>query len=173
MNWALNVFSLLKPGLSAVYSKAARKDQDLATIWVNSLVVHELSWVVCQIISSSGVHFLKSMEWDPRSTELHALSTFSDASGVRLGFFIPSSKLAFQCQLPLVSTSQHFFFEVLTVFLVFHYFISVLPNPNYCHLVIYSNITNTVDIFNSLHMSAHNLILISAMNVVLNHKIDF
>ena len=32
VNWALNVFPLLKPGLSAIYSKTARKERDLTTI---------------------------------------------------------------------------------------------------------------------------------------------
>ena len=32
VNWALNVFPLLKPGLLAIYSKTAGKEQDLATI---------------------------------------------------------------------------------------------------------------------------------------------
>ena len=32
MNWAFNVFPLLKPGLSAIYSKTVGKNQDLATI---------------------------------------------------------------------------------------------------------------------------------------------
>jgi len=40
--------------------------------------------------------------------------------------------------------------------------------------VIYSDNTNTVDIFNSLHASSpYNQLLISAMNVVLDHNIDF
>ena len=45
VNWALNVFLLLKPGLSATYSKTAGKERDLATIQVNAAVVYELSWV--------------------------------------------------------------------------------------------------------------------------------
>jgi hypothetical protein len=175
VNWALNVFPLLKPGLSAVYSKTAGKDRDLASIRVNSVVVYELSWVTRRIISSSGVHFLKSVEWDPRSAESHALSAFTDASGIGLGFFIPCLKLAFQCRLPSVSASEHiFFFEALAVCSVFHYFAKIIPSRNCRRLVVYSDSTNTVDIFNSLHASApHNLILMSAMNVVLDHEIDY
>ena len=45
VNWAFNVFPLLKPGLSVVYSKMAGKNRDLATIRVNTLIVYELSWV--------------------------------------------------------------------------------------------------------------------------------
>ena len=47
VNWALNVFPLLKPGLSAIYSKIAGKERDLATIQVNAAVIYELymSWV--------------------------------------------------------------------------------------------------------------------------------
>ena len=116
VNWAFNVFPLLKPGLSVVYSKMAGKNRDLATIRVNTLIVYELSWVARRISNSSGVHFLKSIEWDPRSTKSCAFTAFTDALGIELGFFLPSSKLAFQCPLPSMNASKHiFFFEALAV----------------------------------------------------------
>ena len=46
INWALNVFPLLRPGLSAVYAKTAGKERELATIRVNATVACELAWVV-------------------------------------------------------------------------------------------------------------------------------
>ena len=99
VNWAFNVFPLLKPGLSAVYSKTGGKNRDLATI------VHELSWVARHIACSSGVRLLKSVEWDPRNNESQAFSAYTDAPGVGLGFFLPSLKLVFQCTLPSVCAS--------------------------------------------------------------------
>ena len=175
VNWAFNVFPLLKPGLSAIYSKMAGKNRDLGTIRVNTLLVNELSWVARRINSSSGVHLLKSIEWDPRSSDSCAFTAFTDASGIGLGFFLPSSKLAFQCPLPSLNASEHiFFFEALAVCSTFHYFATQLPNSDCNRLVIYTDSSNTVDIFNSLRASApYNRMLISAMNVVLDHDIDF
>ena len=127
VNWAFNVFPLLKPGLSAVYSKVAGKNRDLAYIRVNTLIIYELSWVARRISNSSGVHFLKSVEWDPRSAESCAFTAFTDASGIGLGFFLPSFRLAFQCPLPSVSASEHiFFFKALAVCSTFHYFANQL-----------------------------------------------
>ena len=65
INWALNVFPLLWPGLLAVYAKPVGKEHDLATIRVNAAVAHELAWVVCRLESSTGMYMLKSVEWDP------------------------------------------------------------------------------------------------------------
>ena len=150
VNWALNVFPLLKPGLSAIYSKTARKERDLATIQVNAAIVYELSWVVDRMTSSSGVHFLKSVEWDPRNDQSQAFTAFTDTSGAGLTFFLPSLKLTYQCPIPSAIASEHFFFfEALAVCSVFHQFIYILPNLNCHHLVIFSDSTNSVNIFNS------------------------
>ena len=175
MNWAFNIFPLLKPRLSAIYSKTAGKNRDLATIRINTVIIHKLSWVACRIACSSGVHFLKSVEWDPRSAESHAFLAFTDASGIGLGFFLPSLKLAFQCMLPSVCASECiFFFEALAICSVFHYFTQYSSAFSLNLLVVYTNSTNTVDIFNSLQASApYNRILISSMNVALDHELNF
>ena len=153
----------------------AGKNWDLATIRVNTIIVHELSWVTRRIACSTGVHFLKSIKWDPRNIESHAFTAFTDTSGTRLGFFLPSLKLVFQSTLPSVCASEHiFFFEALAVCTAFHYFAQHLPRLSVNRLVVYTNSTNTVDIFNSLRASApYNCILISSMDVTLDHKIDF
>ena len=174
VNWALNVFPLLKPGLSAVYAKTAGKERDLATIRVNAAVVFELTWVARRVEFSSGVHFLKSVEWDPRHADSGAVSVFTDASAHGMAFYIPSLNSAFQCPLPSIATEEHiFFFEALAVCSVFHFVISTPEAPPH-RLVIFSDNSNTVNIFNSLRAIApYNRLLISAMNVVLDHGIDF
>ena len=153
----------------------AGKNWDLATIRVNTIIVHELSWVTRRIACSTGVHFLKSIKWDPRNTESHAFSAFTDASGIGLGFFLPSLKLAFQCMLLSVCASEHIFFvEALVICSVFHYFTQHLPRLSFNCLMVYTDSTNTVNIFNSLRASApYNRILISSMDVALDHEVDF
>ena len=46
LNWALNVYPMLRPGLLALYAKMAGKEQQAALLWVNCAVVHELHWFV-------------------------------------------------------------------------------------------------------------------------------
>ena len=153
INWALNVFPLLKPGLSALYAKTARKERDLALLRVNAAMVFELNWVSYRVEHSSGVHLLKSVEWDPRCADSIALTVFTDASAVGMAYYIPSLSLAIQCPIPANAASEHiFFFEALAVCSVFH-FVSSLP-LTLNRLVIYSDNTNTVDIFNSLRAIA-------------------
>jgi len=89
-----------------------------------------------------------------------------------MAIHIPSLKLALQCPLPLLALEKHFFFLALMVCSAFHSGALLIESPH-C-LVIYSGNTNTVNIFNSLHVStSYNQLVISAMNVVLDHNIDF
>jgi hypothetical protein len=67
---------------------------------------------------------------------------------------------------------KHFFFKALAVCSAFHSAALLIESPH-C-LVIYSDNTNTINIFNTLCASAlYNQLLISAMNVVLDHNIYF
>ncbi|KIK74434.1 hypothetical protein PAXRUDRAFT_74394, partial [Paxillus rubicundulus Ve08.2h10] len=61
LNWALNVYWLLQPGLMAVYAKTTGKLLQRMPIWVNKDVERELAWVVNHLLTSDGVYFLKSV----------------------------------------------------------------------------------------------------------------
>ena len=151
INWALNVFPLLRPGLSALYAKTAGKERDFATIRVNAAVIRELTWVASRVESSTGVHFLKSVEWDPRSADSDAFTFFMDASSLGIAFFLPCAKLAYQCLSPSPELSKHIFFhEALAVCSVFHHFVAASFQSVTHRLVIYTDSSNTVDIFSSL-----------------------
>jgi hypothetical protein len=137
-------------------------------------MVHKLNWVTLRVQHSSGIHFLKSVKWDPRHVESGTLTVFTDVSPIVMAYFIPSLKLAFQCPIPPGAASENiFFFEALAVCSVFHFAEFSLPaSPR--RLVIYSDNTNSVNIFNSLcAIAPYNQLLISAMNIVLDHKIDY
>ncbi|KAG1815666.1 uncharacterized protein BJ212DRAFT_1211191, partial [Suillus subaureus] len=64
LNWALNVYPLLPPGLSALYAKTTGKLESKALIWVNHDIVCKLSWIICHLRSAEGIFFLKSMSWN-------------------------------------------------------------------------------------------------------------
>ncbi|KAG6326525.1 hypothetical protein ID866_12564, partial [Astraeus odoratus] len=64
LNWALNIYPLLCPGLLAVYAKTAGKIHQNAPLWVNHDVVQELSLLVHHLCSSNGVYVLSTLSWD-------------------------------------------------------------------------------------------------------------
>lgn len=61
LNWALNVYPMLHPGLSALYAKMAGKQHQNALLWINCNVVCKLCWFTGHVHASSGVHFLSSV----------------------------------------------------------------------------------------------------------------
>jgi len=82
LNWALNVYPLLCPGLSALYAKTAGKLEQKALIWVNRDIVWELSWVAQHLIASDGVYFLKTLAWDFHHMAQATLAVYTDASSI-------------------------------------------------------------------------------------------
>ncbi|KIM64556.1 hypothetical protein SCLCIDRAFT_59233, partial [Scleroderma citrinum Foug A] len=64
LNWALNVYPMLRPGLSALYAKTAGKLWHGSQIWVNHDVVQELQWLASHLENTDGVYFLSSITWD-------------------------------------------------------------------------------------------------------------
>ncbi|KAF8438803.1 hypothetical protein L210DRAFT_853145, partial [Boletus edulis BED1] len=63
LNWALNVYPLLRPELCSLYSKTAGKLHQRSLIWVNRDVKRELEWVVNHLNTSNWVYILKSQSW--------------------------------------------------------------------------------------------------------------
>ncbi|CAA7269722.1 unnamed protein product [Cyclocybe aegerita] len=57
INWALNVFPLLCPGLCTLYHKMAGNQKSSALIWVNQCLCAELHWVTDHIKNSGGCSF--------------------------------------------------------------------------------------------------------------------
>ena len=102
VNWALNVFPLLQPSLSAVYVKTAGKEYDFATIGINIAVTCELAWVVHRVEFSTSVHILKSVEWNPRCTDSGVTTFFMDALSIFLAFHILCAKLPTNALHPLL-----------------------------------------------------------------------
>jgi hypothetical protein len=171
VNWLFNVFPLLKPGLSSVYDKMRGKTKPLAQIYVNLDILQELMWLANHMESMSGVLLLDSLDWSPETAE-DVVTIYTDASLVRLGFWYPEINFGFQVQLPRnAPLGSIFFFEALAVCSAIHFLADTEPIP--CHVAIFTDNTNTVDIFNSLQASApYNRILISAVNVLIKLKVD-
>jgi hypothetical protein len=168
INWALNVYPLLRPALSTLYRKISGKSNAHQLIWVSTLLCHELLWFVDHVVISDGVHFLHSVEWNPESADL---VFFTDACPLGLAFWSPSLSQGFQCS-NVNNDLNIFFLEAYAVTsAIFHVVHNVFPLPH--RLVIYTDSSNTVDLFNTLHASpGYNPILITAVDLLLSSHIS-
>jgi len=171
INWLFNIFPLLKPGLSAVYNKMCNKSKLLAQIYVNVDVVKELTWLADHLEHLPGVLLLDSLDWSPEMAE-DVVTIYTDASLVGLAYWFPEINFGFQSHLPHHAPSGSiFFFEALAVCSAIHALADTDPIPR--HVAIFTDNTNTVDIFNSLRASApYNQLLISSVDVLLKLNVD-
>jgi hypothetical protein len=105
-------------------------------------------WLTNHMEHMPGVLLLESLDWSPETAE-DVVTIYTDASLVGLGFWYPEINFGFQSQLPLnAPLGSIFFFEALAVCSAIHSLTDTEPIPR--HVAIFTDNTNTVDIFNSL-----------------------
>ncbi|KAI5895955.1 uncharacterized protein SCHCODRAFT_02464779, partial [Schizophyllum commune H4-8] len=63
VNWALNVYPILRPGLSELYEKTRGKSLPHAPIWVNKTMKMQLCWIADHIATSDGIYMMDSNTW--------------------------------------------------------------------------------------------------------------
>lgn len=175
LNWALNVFPLLRPGLCAIYAKTTGKLFQRALIWVNRDVERELKWVVEHLLASDGILILKSSSWDFPNLPPNVLSIYCDALPVAMGFWIPSLNQAFQAHAQEIfkdSGESIFYLEALCVCAAILHGVSLLPADG--QLAVFTDNLNTVQLFNSLAaLPSMNWMVMACVDVVLAHRVDF
>lgn len=113
MNWAFNVFPLLRPALNRVYPKIAGKDQPLTKIWVNNAVREDLIWASEHMKQSLGIRLLSCVQWEIEDADA---VIFCDASLQGLGFWYPQHATGFFAPVPHDNAHDIiFFYEALAV----------------------------------------------------------
>jgi hypothetical protein len=169
INWSFNVFPLLKPALSNVYAKISGKTESHAKVFVSKAVVKDLEWYVAHMELSDGVYLFGEVEWGTHQADVTA---FSDACMSGMGFFFQHSHAGFQCETPDNPPKDTiFFFEALAVTSVVDAATRLSPVPS--RLLIYSDNTNTVDIFHSLRsLPAYNNLLKYTVSLLINFNIS-
>lgn len=169
VNWALNVYPLLRPGLASLYAKISGKSQPNSLCFVSVAIIRDLTWISDHLQKSSGVFFFKAIAWLPEEADL---IIFADASFQGIGFWSPTENVAFYGDVP----SNHpkgviFFFEAYAVLCALRWVASSNKHPS--RLTIYSDNENTVDMFNSLHtLPQYNDLLTEAVDILMKHNID-
>ena len=169
VNWALNVYPLLRPGLSGIYEKMRRGSYPFQKLSINNTFSNELHWLADHVEKSTGVHIIESQEW-PRS-EAHA-TFLCDACPTGMGYWSPETCEGFTCAVSPNSQNGIFFFEALTVLSALsHVCESFFPKPH--RLAIFTDSSNTFDMFNTLHaLPAYNQILITATDLLITSGIQ-
>jgi len=172
LNWSFNVFPLLKPALNNFYPKISGKDSPNSNIWVNNAVREDLQWASTHIRNSSGVFLLRAVHWDPDDADR---IIYCDACLEGMGFWYPHEAVSngFYSPVPLNIPEQFiFYYEALCVLSAIHHAATTSSTP--IRIAIYTDNSNTVDIFNSLRaLPAYNHILKSAVDVLIrtDHQI--
>ena len=169
LNWAFNVFPLLRPCLNNFYPKLSGSHDPTRRIWVNNMIRDDLAWAARHIESSDGVHLLRSSNWDVSSADL---TVYCDACPEGLGFWYPSTHLGFYAPTPPNPlASAIFYFEALCVLCALSDAARHIENG--ARLLIYTDNLNSMHIFNSLScLPSYNHLLRRAVDVLLSHNID-
>lgn len=168
INWALNTFPLLRPGLSGVYDKLKGKSKRNAEIYVNNRIRRELRWIANHIENSEGILMLESIDWPIESA---SLSILCDASLVGMGFWVPNSGIGFQCR-TMDPNHPIFYWESLTVLAAIQWACeSCSTTPR--RLVIYTDNMNTVSLFDTLRATPlYNPIILTACELMISFNIQ-
>ena len=169
VNWALNVFPLLRPCLNTFYHKISGVHNPTRRICVNHSVRDDLAWAARHIESATGIRMLRASDWDPVSADFVA---YCNACPEGLGYWFPSSSLGFCAPTPGgTPTSSIFYFEALCVLCALQD-ISTTAEPH-SRIAIYTDNQNTVQIFNSLAcLPDYNHILRRSADILIANDLD-
>ena len=165
MNWALNVYPRIRPALNNFYPKLRGRRDSTSLIWVNNSIRDDFIWAMKILRRYSGVRLLKSIYW---GIDEATLTIFCDACPEGMGFWYPDLGIAFYSQTP-----QHehpdliFYFEALCVHSALFDAHRRTASIGSGRFLIYTDNSNTVDIFNSLRaLPAYNHLLKTAVDIL-------
>jgi hypothetical protein len=135
MNWALNAFPLLRPGLSMLYHKMSGKSHPHQLVWVSVMLCRELTWFADRVEMSDGVHLLDSRAWGESDADL---VLYCDACPGGLAFWCPAMNSGFSTRSrhgtlhPRSSTTRHSLSSLLWTGLHVTHLCARTPH---CHLL--------------------------------------
>ena len=169
LNWAFNVFPLLRPCLNNFYPKVSGSHIPTRKIWVNNAIREDFAWAAHHIESSSGIHLLRSSDWSVSSADL---TVYCDACPQGMGFWYPASRLGFYSPTPAnPHVSAIFYFEALCVLCALSD--AVLRVNRRARVVIFTDNLNSVQIFSSLAcLPAYNHLLRRSVDLLLANDVQ-
>ena len=169
INWALNVYPLLRPGLAALYQKMGGPYYPYKTVHINHAITHDLRWLATHLQESNGLFLLESIAWTPDEAHLVVLT---DACPSGFGFWVPSLHLGFYGDTIPMTDSPIFFHEAFAVVCAL-YWLCRRSIPRRHRIVVRTDNTNTVDMFQSMRAhDAYNILLKFAVDLLIAHDVD-
>lgn len=169
MNWSINTNPRLLPGLFAMYTKMSGKSIATQSVWVSTAPSRELNWFVDKLDASTGIHIITSREWGPESADF---VLYTDACPMGLGFWSPALLQGFQYLTIEGQQAGIFFLEALAVLSALYWTLKHSGSSPQ-RILIYTDNTNTVDMFNTLRADAvHNPILLTAIDLLTLHDAE-
>ncbi|KIL70715.1 hypothetical protein M378DRAFT_155654 [Amanita muscaria Koide BX008] len=163
INWALNVFPLLKPALSGLFYRIRGKDEPNELVFVDRVICFELEWFTSHARRSNGIHVMESIAWRPAEANW---VFYCGASLDGLGCYFPAESTAFCAAAPeLDPAGKLFYLDALCICWAIHIAHRRHLSGN---IVIFTSTENTVALFNRLYspIPLYNPILISAVDVL-------
>jgi hypothetical protein len=165
VNWALNVYPRLRPALNNFYPKLKGRRDSTALVWVNNSIRDDFSWAIKILNNSSGIRLLKSVYWDFGDA---SLTIYCDACPEGMGFWYPSLNIAFYSPTPYYENPDLiFYFEALCVHSALFDAHRRTPPIDSGRFLIYTDNSNTVDIFSTLRAKPpYNHLLKTAVDIL-------
>ena len=165
VNWAFNVYPRLRPALNHFYPKLKGRRDSTSLLWVNNLLHDDFNWAVGILQQSTGVHLLKSICWD-LTDATHMI--YCDVCPDGMGFWYLDLCIGFYSPTPSYKQPDLiFYFEALCVLsALFDAHQHAATGGRGCFL-IYTDNSNTVDIFNTLRtLPPYNHLLRAAIDIL-------
>jgi hypothetical protein len=169
INWSFNVYPLLRPCLNNLYAKISGKTKHNQKIWVNNAVRDNLAWAAEHIRKSSGIHLIRSLDWDPAFANA---IIFCDACMDGMAFWYPNIKTGYYSPVPLESPKDViYYYEALCVACAIKHASKILPFG--AKLVVFTDNSNTVDMFNTLRCPpSYNFILRFTIDILIESDLS-
>lgn len=138
-------------------------------IYINNAIRDDLMWAANHIRKSDGIHLFKSITWTPSSADY---VIYCDACPEGMGFWYLVSKDGYYAPTP-VNVPSHviFYFESLCVLSALEHIKSKAKTG--AKTLIYTDNTNTIDIFCSLYcLPAYNHLLKTAIDILIDKDLS-
>lgn len=138
-------------------------------IYINNVICFNLTWAHDHLISLQGTHIMSCTIWNPEDADV---TIFVDVCLEGMGFWYVNSTEGFYSPVPMSTPSHHiFYYKALCTASALQDVIS--QHPTTLDIIIYSDSTNTVDMFSSLCTTPpFNHILLLATDIVLKKNVD-
>lgn len=171
MNWVLNVFPLLKPGLRALHEAIGGSDpKPNAKIDVTPTIRFELSWFAGHAKRLGGIHVMESIAWKP--TDAHHVFFCDAVQSSGLGCYFPEALTGFQAPSPAWAPKKKHgaaFLKALCVCWALH----IAQKRNLRgNILIFTDNLDTVKMFDSLYtpIALCNPILLAIVDLLVKNS---